>query len=39
MNLLVSKAAQGFSLLMIVRVFSRFIDFSLNMIVIRKIDP
>lgn len=39
MNSLVHKAAKGFSLLMIVRVFSRIIDFFLNVLVIRKIDP
>ena len=36
---MIAKAAKGFSVLMVVRVISRIVDFILNILVLRKIDP
>jgi hypothetical protein len=38
MDALLNKAAKGFSILFILRIFSRLIDFLLNIIVIRDLD-
>ena len=39
MNILTKKALKGISYLVIARVFSRIIDFILNILVIRELDP
>ena len=39
MNNLLKTAAKGLSFLVILRLFSKVIDFILNILVIREIDP
>ena len=39
MNQVLNKAAKGLSILFLLRIFSKIIDFVVNILVIRNIDP